>query len=69
MLYRGHIKNGIVTPDEAFPWAEGTQVVVVPAHRKSLKDLLGLLHTDQPPPSDDACDRILEDELLQKHGT
>ncbi len=36
--------------------------------RGSVKDLLGLLGTDQPPSSDEQCERILEDELLRKHG-
>jgi hypothetical protein len=34
----------------------------------SLKDLLGLLKTQGPPPSDEECDRILQEELARKHG-
>jgi len=41
----------------------------VPASRKSLKDLLGLLKTEGTPPSDEECDRILQEELARKHGT
>jgi hypothetical protein len=35
--------------------------------RRSLKDLLGLLKTDAPPPTDEDCRRILEEELMEKH--
>lgn len=28
MACRGHIKNGVVRPDEPFPWPEGTEVAV-----------------------------------------
>jgi hypothetical protein len=35
--------------------------------RKSLKGLLGLLKTDVPPPTDEECQRILEEELMKKH--
>ncbi len=30
MPYRGHLENGVVKPDEAFPWSDGTEVVVEP---------------------------------------
>jgi hypothetical protein len=36
-------------------------------NRQSLKDLLGLLKTDAPPPTDEECRRILEEELMKKH--
>ena len=35
--------------------------------RKSLRNLLGLLKTDTPPPTDEDCQRILEEELIKKH--
>jgi len=34
----------------------------------SLKGLLGLLDQGTTPPSDEECQRILEDALLRKHG-
>ncbi len=40
-----------------------------PTPRKSLKDLLGLLRTKGPPPSDEECNRNLQEELARKHGT
>lgn len=68
MARRGYIKNGVVQPEEPFPWAEGTEVLVVPASRRSLKNLLGVLQPGQPPPSDEECDKIREGELLRKYG-
>ena len=38
------------------------------ARGPSLKGLLGLLDQGATPPSDEECQRILEDELLRKHG-
>jgi len=38
------------------------------ARGRSLKSLLGLLDQGASPPSDEECQRILEDELLRKHG-
>jgi hypothetical protein len=35
--------------------------------RASLKNLLGLLKTDAPPPTDEKCRSILEEELIAKH--
>ena len=37
--------------------------------QKTLKDLLGLLKTEGPPPSDEECEKLLEEELLRKHGS
>jgi hypothetical protein len=63
MACRGHIKGGVVQPDQPLPWPEGTEVLVVPAGQKSLKNLLGLLQPEGPPPSDEECDQIREAEL------
>ena len=35
---------------------------------RSLKDLVGLLKTDAPPPTDEECRNILEEELMRKYG-
>lgn len=37
--------------------------------RKSLKNLLGLLETGGPPPTDEECDRILEEERMRRYGS
>lgn len=34
-----------------------------PAHNGTLKDLLGILRTDAPPPTDEECRAIVEQEL------
>jgi hypothetical protein len=36
--------------------------------KKSLQELLGLIKTDGPPPNDEECRRLLEEELLKKYG-
>ncbi len=41
MPYRGQIKNGVVAPDQPFPWPEGTEVTVEPvepARRTTIAD-------------------------------
>ena len=39
----------------------------VPQRQGSLKDLLGVLKTDAPSPTDEECQAILEEELIKKH--
>ncbi len=39
MSHRGRIKNGVVTPDEPFPWPEGTEVIVDPVESARSKTL------------------------------
>jgi hypothetical protein len=41
--------------------------VAQPARTMSLKDLVGMLKTDCPPPTDEECRTIVEDELIKKH--
>ena len=36
--------------------------------KKSLRDLVGILATDQPPPTDQEVERILEEERTRKYG-
>lgn len=68
MSSRGHIQNGTVVPDDEFPWPDGTAVVVTPVPRKSLEDLVGLLDTGGPPPTDAECERIRDEELSRRYG-
>ncbi len=35
----------------------------------SLRNLLGMLDSGNPPPSDEECGKVLEEELLRKHGS
>ena len=44
-----------------------THPVGPPPRKGSLKDLLGILKTDAPPPNDEECRAILEEELIKKH--
>lgn len=39
-----------------------------PSGKAGLRALLGLARTEGPPPSDEECRRILEEELLKKYG-
>ena len=45
-----------------------TDVEPSSGQRKSLKDLLGAMHTPETPPDDAACRRLLEGELQKKYG-
>ncbi len=33
-----------------------------------LEEVFGMLKTDAPPPSDEECKRIIEEERLKKYG-
>lgn len=39
------------------------------AHDRSIEDVvrLGILETDSPPPNDEECRSILEEDLIKKH--
>jgi len=54
MVYRGHIRNGVVAPDEPLPLPEGTEVNIEPADSgppmtlaELFKDVIGVV-TDLP---------------------
>ena len=55
--------------DEAARFLEmiGAQPGTPPPRNGSLKDLLGILKTDGPAPTDEECRAILEEELIKKH--
>ena len=40
-----------------------------PPERNERQNLLGLLQAECPPPSEEECERLLEEELLRKYGT
>ncbi len=44
-----------------------THSASAPPRQGSLKDLLGILKTDGPSPTDEECRAILEEELIKKH--
>lgn len=39
-----------------------------PSRRMSLDQVFGLLRTDSPPPDDEQCAKIVEEERLRKYG-
>jgi hypothetical protein len=47
---------------------EGKPVIEPPPRKRPLTDLIGLLKTDAPPPTDEEVERILEEERLRKYG-
>jgi hypothetical protein len=57
------------TDDETVKLLESTEThpVSPPTRKGSLKDLLGILKTDAPPPNDEECQAILEEELIKKY--
>ncbi len=66
-----HVKNW--TPSERLRLARmiletlEAPSIGVPSRTESLKDIIGLLKTDAPPPTDEECRAILEEELIKKH--
>jgi len=44
-----------------------THPASTPPRRESLKDLPGILKSDEPAPSDEECRTILEQEAIKKH--
>lgn len=49
--------------------AESGEVVVEPLVRRgSLRNLVGLLATDRPPPTDEEVERWLEERRMEKYG-
>jgi predicted DNA-binding antitoxin AbrB/MazE fold protein len=67
-------QNGVFRPlgEVKLPENQRVQVLVPteapPTRPRSLRDLLGLLETDGPPPTDEECERLLAAELLRKYG-
>lgn len=39
-----------------------------PPMTMKLEDVIGILATDAPPPTDEECERILEEERMRKYG-
>ena len=48
--------------------ALGYQLSIEPLERNSLNEGIGIAKTDVPPPTDDECKKILEEERLKKYG-
>ena len=42
--------------------------ILPPPRTMSLEDIFGILKTDGPPPTDEECKKIIEEERLKKYG-
>ena len=62
--------DSLAPDDETVKLLETTETDPVgpPPRKGSLKDMLGILKTDAPPPNDEECRAILEEELMRKYG-
>ncbi len=45
-----------------------TPAIIEPSRTLSLDQVIGILKTDAPPPTDEACERIIEEERMRKYG-
>jgi hypothetical protein len=81
MVVRGRIKNGVVVLDDGVLLPEGEHVTVVAPdtagerkydvtdeRREAALSLIGILKTDQPPPSDEEVERIIDEARMKKYG-
>jgi hypothetical protein len=82
MIAHGHVQNGVIVLDDGVRLPEGQKVTVVtPAlgevsgpypvskeRQEAALQLIGILKTDQPPPSDEEVERIIEEARMKKYG-
>jgi hypothetical protein len=83
MVAHGHVQNGVVVLDDGVRLPEGQQVTVTavapapapgqkyhvsPQQREAILSLIGILKTDQPPPSDEEVEKIVEEARMRKYG-
>jgi hypothetical protein len=83
MIVRGHVQNGVVILDEGVQLPEGQKVSVTvvepipasqqryhvsPERREAVLGLIGILKTDQPPPTDEEVEKIIEEARMKKYG-
>jgi len=47
---------------------ERKSVIEPPPRKHPVSDLIGLLKTDGPPPTDEEVERIIEEERMRKYG-
>jgi hypothetical protein len=49
---------------------ESTEVPAIaePPRTLSLDQVIGILKTDAPPPTDEECERMIEEERMRKYG-
>ena len=81
MVVRGHVQNGVIVLDEGVRLPEGQAVTVVasdvvtqekyevtPERRDAVLSLIGILKTDQAPPTDEEVEKIIEEARMKKYG-
>ncbi len=82
MVVRGHVQNGVVVLDDGTRLPERQTVTVLTPtaeeqsgpypvsqeRREAALALIGMLKTDQPPPSDEEVEKIIEEEIMKKYG-
>jgi hypothetical protein len=83
MVARGHVQNGVVVLDHGVRLPEGQEVTVAPVvptpasgqkyyvspeKRKAILSLIGILKSDQPPPTDEEVEKIIEEARMRKYG-
>jgi len=50
------------------PSASGQEYYVSPEQRKAILSLIGIWKTDQPPPTDEEVEKIIEEARMRKYG-
>ena len=81
MVAHGHVQNGVVVLDDGVRLPEGERVTVVASdtapeqghdvadeRREAALSLIGMLKTDQPPPTDEEIEKIIEEARMKKYG-
>jgi hypothetical protein len=82
MVAHGHVQNGVIVLDNGVRLPEGQKVTVTPAaptpaapkyyvspeRKEALLSLIGILKTDQPPPTDEEVEKIIEEARMRKYG-
>lgn len=83
MMARGHVEKGVIVLDEGVQLPEGQEVTVTavlptpasgqeyyvsPERREAILSLIGILKTDQPPPTDEEVEKIVEKAIMEKYG-
>jgi hypothetical protein len=81
MVIRGRVKNGVVVLDDGVRLPEGEEVTIVSANatrdqrsdvtderRAAALSLIGILKSDQPPPTDEEVEKIIEEARMKKYG-
>jgi hypothetical protein len=65
------LRRSVADADIVFPVEDrGSRTVKEPPRQRgSLRNLVGLLATDQPPPTDEAVERWLEEHRMEKYGS